>query len=318
MKKIFFIGDVALDEYYQADYFPKIKEKIIVHTLPAQMGGSIANAACVFQSMGNSPYFLTALNSGSITKRLLKNLNESGVNTDYMVFDDSIPDSKCIIILAENEHTVFIPTLALQEIIIDESTLAELCSCDYLYTNFIEIAPLKCGDKNASDILKMLKENGVKVWCDLDWAEYIEGEEGFIPYIHTAFLNEQGAEALNERYGSEWKQKFFDEGVSVIVLTEAENGCSIYQNGKEPIKVEGIEVEVTDVTGAGDTFGSAFMHAVMRADDLRLCAEYANFAAARAVTGIGARYGAVQGDNLKRFIAEHGGDAERYAVFLRK
>ena len=55
MKKIFFIGDVALDEYYQADYFPKIKEKIIVHTLPAQMGGSIANAACVFQSMGNSP-----------------------------------------------------------------------------------------------------------------------------------------------------------------------------------------------------------------------------------------------------------------------
>ncbi|MCI8631544.1 MAG: hypothetical protein HFG67_04620, partial [Firmicutes bacterium] len=81
MKKIFFIGDVALDEYYQADYFPKIKEKIIVHTLPAQMGGSIANAACVFQSMGNAPYFLTALNSGSITQRLLRNLNESGINT---------------------------------------------------------------------------------------------------------------------------------------------------------------------------------------------------------------------------------------------
>lgn len=317
MKKIFFIGDVALDEYYQADYFPKIKEKIIVHTLPAQMGGSIANAACVFQSMGNSPYFLTALNSGDITQRLLKNLNESGINTDYMVFDDSIPDSKCIIILAENEHTVFIPTLALQEIMIDEKTLAELCGCDYLYTNFIEIAPLKCGNRNAADILKLLKENGVKVWCDLDWAEYIEGEESFFPYIHTAFLNEQGAEALSERYGAEWKEKFFDAGVSIIVLTEADKGCSIYLNGEEPVKVDGIKVEVTDVTGAGDTFGSAFMHAVMRSSDMRLCAEFANFAAARAVTGMGARFGAVCGDDLKEFIAEHGGDVKKYEVFLK-
>ena len=45
MSRIFFIGDVSLDEYYQAEYFPKIKEKILVKTLPAQMGGSIANAA---------------------------------------------------------------------------------------------------------------------------------------------------------------------------------------------------------------------------------------------------------------------------------
>jgi len=318
MKKIFFIGDVALDEYYQADYFPKIKEKIIVHTLPAQMGGSIANAACVFQSMGNAPYFLTALNSGSITQRLLRNLNESGINTDYMVFDDSIPDSKCIIILAENEHTVFIPTLALQEIMIDEKTLSALCACEYLYTNFIEIAPLKCGDKNAADILKLLRANGVKVWCDLDWAEYIEGEEEFFPYIHTAFLNEQGAEALTERYGADWKEMFFAKGVSVIVLTEAENGCSIYRSGEEVIKVNGIKVDVTDVTGAGDTFGSAFLHAVMRSSDMRLCAEYANFAAARAVTGMGARYGALRGDELAVFINEHGGDAEKYSVFLQK
>lgn len=57
MKKIFFIGDVALDEYYQADYFPKIKEKIIVHTLPAQMAALLQTRLAVFQSMGNSPVF---------------------------------------------------------------------------------------------------------------------------------------------------------------------------------------------------------------------------------------------------------------------
>ena len=65
---VFFIGDVALDEYYEAPYFPKIKEKIIVHTLAPQMGGSIANAACVFSGYDRKerPHFMTALNTGSI------------------------------------------------------------------------------------------------------------------------------------------------------------------------------------------------------------------------------------------------------------
>jgi ribokinase len=42
-----FVGDVALDEYYRADYWPTIKDKAIVHALPAVPGGMIANAACV-------------------------------------------------------------------------------------------------------------------------------------------------------------------------------------------------------------------------------------------------------------------------------
>ena len=32
-ERVFFVGDVATDEYYQAPYFPSIKEKIIVHAL---------------------------------------------------------------------------------------------------------------------------------------------------------------------------------------------------------------------------------------------------------------------------------------------
>ena len=79
----------------------------------------------------------------------------------------------------------------------------------------------------------------------------------------------------------------------------------------------GIPVEVVDVTGAGDTFGSSFLHAVMHSDDMKLCAEFANFAAARAVTGLGARYGAASAAELRRFIKMHSGEAERYEVFLR-
>ena len=115
-KTVFFIGDVAMDEYYSAPYFPKIKEKILVQTLPAQMGGMIANAACVYAGYGAPVSFLTALNPGEVSKALCKGLNEAGIDTEFMVWDESLPDAKTIIILAEGEHTVFIPTLNLQRI----------------------------------------------------------------------------------------------------------------------------------------------------------------------------------------------------------
>ena len=110
-KTAFFIGDVAMDEYYSAPYFPKIKEKILVQTLPAQMGGMIANAACVYAGYGAPVSFLTALNPGAVSKALCKGLNEAGIDTEFMVWDESLPDAKTIIILAEGEHTVFILSL---------------------------------------------------------------------------------------------------------------------------------------------------------------------------------------------------------------
>ncbi len=319
METVFFIGDVALDEYYQADHFPVLKEKILVKTLPAQMGGSIANAACVFRSFGSRPYFLTALNSGEITKRLLAGLNEAGIHTEYMVFDDTLPDSKCLIILAEEEHTVFIPTLGLTRFDITDEAFQELCSCGYLYTNFVEIAPICHRGKKAAEVLSELRKKGVRIFCDLDCAEVGDAEEELFPYVHTAFLNEQGERNLAERFGNGWKEKLFEMGLVTLVTTRAEKGCVIWQEGKAPIEVAGCRVQTVDVTGAGDTFGSSFLHAVMHSEDLRLCAEFANYAAARAVTGMGARYGVLSDmEELREFIRSCGGDPAKYEVFMGK
>lgn len=316
MTKVFFIGDIALDEYYQTDYFPKLKEKVIVHTMPAQMGGSMANAACVFKKLGNKTEFLTALNSGAITQHLMKGMEEAGIGIEHMVFDDSIPDAKCIIILAENEHTVFIPTLALEKIEIREETLHALEQSDYIYSNFCELRPICCGEMKVTDVLKKIKENGTQLWVDLDCAELSDEETELFRYVDVAFVNEMGESNLKKRYGDRWKEELFKQGVSILVITQAENGCSLYTKDGEEDHIPGVSVEVRDVTGAGDTFGSSFLHAYIRNKDLKRCAEFANYVAARAVTGIGARYGVADTEKVRDFMKEHGGDVERYCEFL--
>lgn len=316
MPNVFFVGDVALDEYYQADYFPKIKEKIIVHPLPSQMGGSIANAACVFAAYGNQPQFLTALNSGEITQRLLRSIQEYGIDTSYMVFDDTIPDSKCIIILAEDEHTVFIPTLSLQRIELTDAALQALCDCDYIYTNLCEVRPLRHGGMDVQDVLKAIRAGGTRIWCDLDVAELSQEEQAILPYMDTILANERGEENLQRMYGATWRDVLFCMGISMIVITRAGDGVSIWQRqNKTAIHVPGHKVPVVDVTGAGDTFGGSLLHACTRSENIQLCMEFANYAAAYAVTGMGARYGASGMDAILQFIAAQGGDPTQYRIF---
>ncbi|MCX6014152.1 MAG: hypothetical protein NT020_00940 [Chloroflexales bacterium] len=61
-----FVGDVALDEYYRADYWPTIQDKAIVHALPAVPGGMIANAACVAAALGLEVKFWPCSTAGRL------------------------------------------------------------------------------------------------------------------------------------------------------------------------------------------------------------------------------------------------------------
>ncbi|HBR03580.1 MAG TPA: hypothetical protein DD738_13330, partial [Ruminiclostridium sp.] len=132
MKNIIFIGDVALDEYYKAEYFPQIKEKVGVETLPAQTGGMIANAAAVYASYTDGVEFCGVLNSGAVSKMLCEDLNASNVGTRFVMTDNRLADSKVIIILAEDEHTVFIPNINVTEIPLTDEAYYALLQADWV------------------------------------------------------------------------------------------------------------------------------------------------------------------------------------------
>ncbi|CEG26375.1 carbohydrate kinase family protein [Bacillus sp. B-jedd] len=311
----FFIGDIALDEYYSTEYFPKIRDKVIVHTLPSQMGGMIANAASVYASYQQPAKFLTGLNNGFISQKLCESLRESGIDITYMVWDDSLPDAKTIIILAEDEHTIFIPTMGIQRLEISPETLKAICNAEYIYSNFCELKPLTSGDLDAAGILSRARSHGAKIWCDLDVGDLHPQEEHLFNYVDTLFVNEIGFKNLSgTKSEEETKQFLFQKGIEMIVVTYADKGCRIFTEQNE-FTVKGINVPVTDVTGAGDTFCSSFLYAYKLTKNIQLSAEFANYAAARAVTIMGGRAGACGTETVLQFIKEHGEDTERFNFF---
>lgn len=302
---VFFIGDVALDEYYQAPYWPAIKEKIIVQPLPAQHGGMIANAACVYAGYGGQAQFLGMLNPGDISQRLITELKRQKVEVQHVVFEPTLPDAKTMVFITENEHTVLIPTLGIQRFPIPQITLHALQNAAAIYTNLVEFKPLICGSFQALDILKHLRQKGVRIIFDLDVDGIADEDFEYIPLIDVGIFNEIGfkhqAKGLEEERAAD---TLLSAGMEMIVITKGANGCAVYSSQGKKV-IPGLPVKVIDVTGAGDTFGASFLYGLEQWGEISKAASFATAAAARSVESMGARSGVASLLEVMAFWANH-------------
>jgi len=288
-----FVGDVALDEYYRADYWPTVKDKAIVRALPAVPGGMIANAACVAAALGMQVKFLAMLNSGAITQQLLVDLQQRGIDTSLVMFDETLPDAKCMIFLIEDEHTVIIPTMGITHIEITPAQLDVLAHADVIYSTPVEFDVLRCGAMDSMAIRAHCRAHGAQLVFDLDVDYFKDGDETRYQHLDVVLFNDVGFDSYRgDLTMSAAAQRLLSYGISVVVVTHAAQGCTVYTRD-ETHHVPGFAVDVVDVTGAGDTFGGSFVYARAMGKNLADAARFANATAAICVAGLGARSGAV-------------------------
>ena len=294
-----YIGDVALDEYYRSEYWPDIKDKALVDALPPVPGGMIANAACVAAALGLTVKFASVLNSGAITQFLLDDLQKSGVDTAMVQFDESLADSKTMIFLVGDEHTIFIPRLGEKTLNLSEAQLQTLANAEYIYSTPSEMRDVRSGDMSSEEVIDYCRKQGAKLVYDLD-VDYIkDGKEDHYKKLDIAFFNEVGFKSyrgkLNDRQAAD---RLLSYGLEIVVVTLAEEGCIVY-TPDETFQSAGYPVDVVDVTGAGDTFCSSFLFALSLGKGSRYAADFANAAASICVSKLGARAGAVSKEEVE-------------------
>lgn len=82
--------------------------------------------------------------------------------------------------------------------------------------------------------------------------------------------------------------KLLDKGPKIIVLKQGKEGCKIFtQKNKEGVPIPGFEVKEIDPTGAGDSFGGAFIVGYLAGWDLIKSARFANAVGALKVEHFG-------------------------------
>ena len=298
-----YIGDVALDEYYSIDRWPAMNDKLMCKTLPAIPGGMIANATCVAATMGKDVGFISALNSGAVTQILLKDLGTYGIDTSYVSFDDSLPDSKTMIYMLGDQNTIFIPELNIESLELSDAALEYMSDAEIIYSTPAELSHLRCGDMGWKEIMEYCRNKGALFCCDLD-VYYDENlDQSFFENTDILFFNEIGYDRFCKgRSDREGYDALRTMGNRVVVVTKAEKGCDVYADGTVTHYPAAL-IDVVDAAGAGDTFCSSFLVAYSDTGDLAFSAGYATAAASICCINMGAREGAVSKEKVMEYMA---------------
>ncbi len=296
-----FLGDVALDEYFRADRWPGSGEKVDIVPAGSFAGGMIANAAAVHAAYGAPTRFLWVMNQSPMSRALLDELEALGIDTGLVLADPALADSRNIIVLADGEHTVLTPALGLEAIELSDVALDALCGATHVYTAIGDLRSLRHGGRDAGAVVDAFRSAGACLVLDLDVGALRPGDEALLRSVDILLMNRRGFERLRGgRSGAETVAALLAGAAEVVVVTLGPDGCRVF-DGSAEVVIPGISVDPVDVTGAGDTFGASFIHALHRTGDAVLAARFANVAAARACTVIGGRAGAASEADVLAF-----------------
>jgi len=102
-------------------------------------------------------------------------------------------------------------------------------------------------------------------------------------------------------------QKILSSGVETLVVKRGKDGASIFQPGKDEVKVPGFPVEVLNVLGAGDAFCAGFSYGLLQGWDLYKSVRMGNACGAIIVTRAGCANFMPDFQEVTDFIDSKGG-----------
>lgn len=304
----FFIGDVALDEYYTADRWPGRADKGMVQELPAEIGGSIANAAVVHAALGGETQFISLLNDSPLSQRLIDDLRQNGVGIDHMLTDPTLAESRNLIFLIDGEHVVLTVEMGEPPMWLTPATLAALRQPGFLYTTLYRVRRLH--SQTEQDVLKQagliadLRRHGRRAIFDLDVGGCRPEDMPYLTGAAVVIFNQVGFRATfgHDDMGriGEWIR---DHDIGWVVRTMAADGAEAF-DGETRLQAAGHPVTVVDVTGAGDTFGGALTWCLAQDRSLMEALDFSIAAASRSVTIHGPRGGKASADVVHAWQTE--------------
>lgn len=281
-------GSVAFDHIltiqdpFAQHILPNDIERLSVSFLAPSMrsdfGGCAGNIAYALHQLGGKPLPLATV--GQDGQRYLQRLQDLGINTQYIVLDNSCYTAQCTIITdsTQNQITAFHPgamQLAHQHAIPTHEPL--------------QLGIIAPNNKQAmQQHAQQLHESGIRFVFDPGQAlTQFNGEElqHIINQASWLVVNDYEAALVAEKTNTQAEQ--LSQQLQGMVITHGENGCSVWQQGScTPIAPE-TPKQAIDPTGCGDAWRGALLYGLTQGWDLLRCAKLGNHMGATKVAHLG-------------------------------
>lgn len=280
MTRIVVVGSINMDLVTRTERRPDPGETVLGAAFEMAPGGKGANQAIAARRAGAQVGFIGAVGNDPFAEELRKVLGDNAVESSCLRTVDGSSGVATIVVDTAGENTIIVVGGANAELTgLTDADLTLIADADILLCQLeIPVDTVLRAARHArdNDTLVLLNPSPTRtlpgeLWSAVDIAVVNEGEAA------------QLASALN--------------GVPHVVTTRGGQGAS-YRGPQERLSHPGVEVEVVDTTGAGDTFTGALAAQWHRGPATALA--WACTAGALATTLVGATSAIPTADDIER------------------
>ncbi|MXZ43596.1 MAG: adenosine kinase [Gammaproteobacteria bacterium] len=262
-------------------------------------GGSVANAIYAAQGFGCRNFFAGVVGEDEVGKTFVDELTQAGIDTLPPLKNKLGKSGQCLIFVTPDGERSMNTSIG----IADSFHLGDLPKSRIQSAKFVFVegylASSPRGRDAARRVITTAREAGVQTSMTLADVSIVKNfkaalESILVPQLDIVFCNVEEALAWSDANTVEASYETMLALARLCVITLSDAGCIVLERGHSPLHVSGFQQTPIDSNGAGDMFAGAFLTGVVNNWDSYRCARFANFAASKIVTQVGARLNSME------------------------
>ena len=305
-KRVLAVGQFVVDVIVKpVERHPPADVADVVEVIRLDTGGCTLNAARVLHKLGVPVRLAGLVGDDRLGEFLLTEIARAGLDPSGLRQRRRATTSSSIVLVgASGERSFFHCPGATAE-----TTLDDITDEDIEWAEIIHLAGT-C-ELNSLDIdafLKKAKQLGKTLSLDVDYdpkGRWGERVKPWLPYLDCFLPSRKEAAAISGLSDlSEILRFFAERGVQTVVVKLGKEGCVARSPDGRILTQPAFDVEVVDVTGAGDAFAGGFLAGVSEGRPLEECLRMGCAAGALTVMALGASAGLKDREQFDQFIRE--------------
>lgn len=288
--RIVVFGDV-IDDVVVVPRGPILADTDTASSIRRRAGGSAANTAAWLGWLGAGVDFVGVVGRDDLERHRAL-LARDGV-APHLTGHPELPTGSIVVIVHGEQRTM-----------LTETGANAAMSPDEVADNLLDAAAIvhftgyslfgRPDDTAVRSLMTRAKARGILVSVDPGSAGFIAefGAGRFLAAVAGAdlfFPSLDEGRALTGLVAPDEVMALLAEEFAVVALTLGTDGVLVAQRGRDTVRVDAIETEIVDPTGAGDAFAAGFLDDWIRSRDAAGAARAGALAGARAVATIGGR-----------------------------
>ena len=253
-------------------------------------GGSVANSIVGLSQLGNDVGFIGKVKNDDLGKKYEEGLKKENVSYLYSKKHEPLPTGSCLILITPDSERTMCTFLGTAGKINDEDVNLEIVKKSeitflegYLWD---EGEPKKAFDKainNSNKVAMSLSDLFCVERHKLQFLEMVKNR------LDITFCNEQEISALIDAKDFNEVVSFCKNIKKLVIVTRGEKG-SVVISHNDIVECESKKnIDIKDLTGAGDLFAAGFLHGHINNLSLRESLELGTDMSSKIIQKIGAR-----------------------------